>query len=74
MSKQPLDNFYEELEHLEHELTPVLNAERAALQQLLSAKPEERAALLEAYLRAIALMEGVMARRRRFLETYRPSS
>ncbi|MFO7276939.1 MAG: hypothetical protein DIU56_007885 [Pseudomonadota bacterium] len=72
MTRIQREDFYEVLEQLAQELAPLQRSEEAALRRLLSAPPAERERLLEEYLAVLALTEGCIERRRRFLESYRP--
>lgn len=73
MPRTKRDDFYEELERIEKELGPLMDATQVAVKHLFDVPfgPEKAVALAD-YRREEAAERRAFERRRKFLEKYRP--
>lgn len=73
MARKRREDFFEQIERIGQVVNEVIDAERDALQRLISAPVgPAKSAALHAYRRAAAVEKKAVDRRQRFLDKHRP--
>lgn len=73
MARKRREDFFEEIERIDQVVNEVIDAERDALQRMISAPAgPAKSAALHAYRRAAAVEKKAVDRRQRFLDKHRP--